>query len=546
MTTVQICDTIRDGSQTVGLNVKAHEKLRVAQAMGKLAISEIFEELAWRNSNDEDVKVYEELPLYDLGNVTPVAFGSTRKVGVNAAEDATITSIIETIKYGIRHAAVFGKCDTLHVTEVLNTTLEDNRDNVVPDSIKTLRAAGLSVFFDAEHYFDGFRRNSDYALSVVTSAARAGAETIVLCDTNGRNTYFGIGEIVRKTKQHLADQGLNVGLGIHTHNDGDLAVANTLEAILNGAVQVQGCIIPIGERAGNANLASVISWMNYGRNDTYFLRRMQEAGMEWPNLHFLALKEVSDFVYMVTGVPPNPSQPFVGRNVGLHTAGVHQDAERKRKGLYTAFDLSEIGNTPGQTVLGLQSGTAHIATIVERFLGYSVPKKDPRILEILKQVKTMSRMGYQIGLLDAEQELLVNLNYGWKPPFSINRWKADSQGQGQVHGSSAELELQVNGDTVKASKNVKQNGPVDAMYMALLDGLETLHPEARNIKVVGFNVSLAEYDGAASSVRVFFEFGTPEMRWACVGVSNNILKAAQEALWKGVNYYFLKAHKPQG
>ena len=537
MTKIEVYDSIRDGSQSPGLDLKAYQKLRIAEAIGRLATpdSPVYEELGWPNSNPEDREVYSSLQMFHLGNVIPTVFGSTTKVGVEASKDDSIKSLIGTKKQGVEIATIFGKSDLLHVQHVLGTSKENNLD-IIKHSVKALRRAGMKVFYDAEHFFDGFKRDPDYALSTLGMAAESGAERLVLCDTNGGCLPFEIREIVQRVRNYLNENRINVPLGIHAHNDSGVAVANSLEAILEGASQVQGCIVPIGERTGNANLASLIALMHYRFGDGEGARLIAKHGLEIPTLNVMALKEVSDFVYTVTGIKSNPWEPFVGDYAPLHTGGVHQDAERKHKGLYSAYDLSEIGNTPRGVVLGLQSGTAHVATAVEQILGKTVEKGHSKIRAIYRQVTDMSAKGYQIGFLRAEQELLICQNFGWRPPFRIRHWDAATRDVDGHTISTAYLELDVDGQTIDKVSSVQDNGPVDAMYVALQEGLKAVRPETGAIEIIGFNVSLAREEGAKSPVRVYFEFGTPEMRWGCVGVGRNILAAAKESLEKGFNY----------
>ncbi|MBI3033627.1 hypothetical protein HYY72_00515 [Candidatus Woesearchaeota archaeon] len=486
-------NSTRDCAQTPELDLQAWQKLRIAQAMGRLATGRdpIFEETGWPNSNAEDLQAYRELPNYELRNVIPVVFGSTRKVGVHALDDLTIISLLQTMAYGVKTAAIFGKSDPEHVRYALGTTLEDNL-GIVQDSVSALKAAEMEVIFDAEHFFDGFNKDPNYAAEVVSMAARAGASTIALCDTNGKNLYFAVGAITREVINRLRTEGFNVPVGIHVHNDGELAVANSLEALLNGASHFQGVINGKGERAGNANLKTLMGWMLYGK----------------------------------------------------HTAGVHQDAENKRKGLYTAFNLSLVGNDGDNIVLGLQSGASHIVVLVEKILGHKPSKKDPRVVSILNMVKSMSSRGYQIGFIDAEQELMVHTAYGWQPPFRINGFRTETNRYDGHTDSTARVNLEVNGTSTELERRVQENGEVNALYSAMIDGVRQVYGKAGDIEVIGFS-SVSKQHGPNATVRTYFEFGMGDLRWGCVGVSTNLVNSAAEALEKGINYALLKADEPQ-
>lgn len=542
---VQFLNSTRDCAQTPELDLQAWQKLRIAQAMGRLATGRdpIFEETGWPNSNAEDLQAYRELPNYELRNVIPVVFGSTRKVGVHALDDLTIISLLQTMAYGVKTAAIFGKSDPEHVRYALGTTLEDNL-GIVQDSVSALKAAEMEVIFDAEHFFDGFNKDPNYAAEVVSMAARAGASTIVLCDTNGKNLYFTVGAITREVINRLRTEGFNVPVGIHVHNDGELAVANSLEALLNGASHFQGVINGKGERAGNANLKTLMGWMLYGRFDPYFVQRMKDAGLEFPDFNYAALAEVSEFAYTVMGLEQPPNDPFVGRHVGKHTAGVHQDAENKRKGLYTAFNLSLVGNDGDNIVLGLQSGASHIVVLVEKILGHKPSKKDPRVVSILNMVKSMSSRGYQIGFIDAEQELMVHTAYGWQPPFRINGFRTETNRYDGHTDSTARVNLEVNGTSTELERRVQENGEVNALYSAMIDGVRQVYGKAGDIEVIGFS-SVSKQHGPNATVRTYFEFGMGDLRWGCVGVSTNLVNSAAEALEKGINYALLKADEPQ-
>jgi len=543
MEQIELYDTVRDGFQSPDLQGKpyAYQKLRIAEGLGMLGTSDapIYEELGWPSSNPEDAQVYEQLHLYNLGNVIPAVFGSTRKVGTTATEDDSTQTLIRTKQFGVNIATIFGKSDPKHVKHALKTTLDDNLE-IIADTVKELKRAGMKVFYDAEHFFDGFKRDPDYALSTLRVAAESGAERLVLCDTNGACLPFEIREIVQQVKNYLRENGINTAIGIHAHDDGGLGVANSLEGILAGASQVHGCVIPIGERTGNANLTSIAGLMHYRLREGAGAMQIAEHGFKVPNLNYTALKALSDFVYTVAEIKPNPREPFVGDYAALHTGGVHQDAENKSKGLYSTFNLKEIGNDPKRVVLGLQSGTSHIVIAVEQILGLKIDKKDPRINAIYREVTDMTAKGYHIGFLQAEQELLICQHFGWQPPFEVKHLNTYSNEADGHTISTAFLELNVAGNTITREKSVQDNGTVDAMYVAMQEGLTSLMPAARDIEVVGFNVSLAKDEGAASPVRVYFELGTPERRWGCVGVARNMQTAAKEALVKGINYYFLR------
>ena len=528
----------RDGDQSCDVNLKPWQKIELALALDRLDCDSLYCEMGWEGSNPVDKQVFKLLKGVQFKHVTPTVFGSTRKAGIRPEQDKSLQSIVQS---GVKVATIFGKSNERHVHYELETTLEENLQ-MVHDSVSFLKSKGLTVFFDAEHFFDGFRRNPAYALSVLSTAAEAGAERLVLCDTNGGTLPNKMPFILGEVNKYLESRGIKTPIGIHCHNDYGNAVSNSVNAPFLGKIaHIQGCINGIGERSGNADLISIIAniMIGYDADDWDYLSRHQ---IEKPNLELSLLKELSDFFYSVTGVRQNPRQPIAGSLADTDGGGVHRNATRKKAGLYRPFDLALVGNSNSTTAFSSQIGSAHILDVAER-LNYPANKNDLRIKAAMEEAKQMSAEGYNIRFLEAEQELLLMRHFGLGFPLSINYWHAATESRNGTIRSKSELCVLVSGRETKRCFEVEGNGPFNAMYTNLQDIVGRHLPSVREISLEGFSVSTVDGvkgKGPASPVRVYAEFRDGIGLWGTVGVSTNILEASLEALVKGFNYYLLR------
>jgi 2-isopropylmalate synthase len=516
---VEIYDTtLRDGSQSPDVNLSIKDKLEIAKALDEFGVDYI--ELGWPSSNNKEMEAFLEAENMDLKNSKIVAFGSTKRKGIPAEHDPNLNAIV---KSRAEVACIFGKSWIEHVSKQLNITVNENLE-AIGESIKFLRKNKLEVFYDAEHYFDGFKDNKEYALKTLEVASNAGAAYLVLCDTNGGTTVEELSRIINETKKFLASRKIKAKLGIHCHNDSGLAVANSLEAVNLGAAMVQGTINGVGERTGNADLCQIIP--------TLALKK----GVRLGNLDLKKLKWISDLVYTLSNIKPNEHQPYVGRFAFSHKAGVHVDALMKGAS-YEHIDPVKIGHKR-RIVLSDLSGKANVIEVLKKF-GIKTDKTDSRVEKMLKGVEELEKKGYNLGEIDAEKFLLKEEFFGNKGKlFWIISWKVTSEFnngeksecvmKGMVNGKEKEVIASVNG------------GPVDASFHALIKLLFDDFHDIKKISLTNYKVMIAEDQGAESSVRVYIELKNGGEEWGCVGVSTNILEASMEAIEKGFRYFLLK------
>jgi 2-isopropylmalate synthase len=412
-----------------------------------------------------------------------------------------------------------GKVWALHVEKVLGVTPSKNL-RMVSDSVSYLCGKGCKVIFDAEHFFDGYKENPSYAMNVVTAALETGAQEIVLCDTRGGSTPTEVYEITKKVKDEISKP-----IGIHAHNDRGLATANSLFALMAGAEHVQGTINGLGERCGNANLIEIIGNLAISYNlDT--------------RLNLSKLTEVSSYVYEISNVRRNNYQPFVGRFAFAHKGGIHGDAVLKWPEAYESFDPTIVGNTRSITVSS-QTGLANIIEKAKEF-GFTLKKSSPEAAKILGKVKEKEAEGYHYENANASLNLLfaralgVDLNY-----FNLLNWRAFVVGEARRVSSESTVKLKVGSHALIAA--AEGNGPVNAFDIALRRALKSQHPEISNIKLFGYRVREINVEkGTAAAVQVFTEFKANGKRWSTIGVSQNILKASEEAIVDGYIYYLYK------
>lgn len=436
------------------------------------------------------------------------AFGSTRRRGVKPGDDPSLNAIINA---DVKVAVIFGKSWTLHVTEVLRVSRKENLD-MVYDSVNYLRSHGLEVIFDAEHFYQGFKEDPDYALSVIRTAEEAGARVIVLADTNGAMMPNEVYEITRRVVGEV-----KVKVGLHMHNDSGCAVANTVMGVLAGARHVQGTINGIGERTGNADLVQVIP------NLVLKLGLRALRGVE----SLRRLREVSRLVYELTGLQPNPYQPYVGDYAFTHKAGVHVDAVLKNPRAYEHVDPELVGNSRRFLVSELSGSSNLVAHLRE--LGVPVDKRDEGVRRALARIKELENRGYSFDLATASAILIAlrELNL-YRGLIRLEYWRVMDEGDRSI------AVVKVNGQ-LEVAEGV---GPVHAVDIALRKALQRVYPELRNVTLVDYRVVLpSEVKNTESLVRVTAEFTDGSRRWRTVGVSTSVVRASVEALVNGLDYY---------
>jgi len=514
---VEVLDTtLRDGSQTANIGFTLKDKIRIALELDELGIDYI--EGGWPGSNPKDKEFFSKIKEISLSRSKVAAFGSTRRKGVNSKEDVSLNSILDS---DVDVAVLFGKSWDLHVKEVIRSSLEENIE-IVYDSISYLKQHGLKVIFDAEHFYQGYKDNQDYALAVLKAAESSGADVIVLADTNGGTTPNDVFQITKKVREAISTK-----LGVHMHNDIGCAVANSLLALTAGASHVQGTINGLGERTGNADLIQILPTVYYklGMNVLKGEESMKK------------LKQVSKLVYELAGINPNPYQPYVGDNAFTHKAGVHVDAVMKVPRAYEHLDPNLVGNKR-KFVISELSGTSNLISYLEN-IGIKIDKKDPRLKRALELIKEKENIGYSFDVAPASALLIVLKALNLYHPFvKVEYWKAIGESNGESIG------------VVKVNSNLEVAegvGPVHALDRALRSALTKVYPEVASIKLTDYRVILpGEVKNTESLVRVTIEFSDGVAVWKTEGVSTNVIEASVIALIDGLDYYLQINKKIKG
>ncbi len=508
--------TLRDGAQAEDVSFSVEDKVRVAQQLDGLGVQ--FIEGGWPGANPKDIEFFRMIKTVPLQTATVVAFGSTRKASNAVQNDPNIKSLLEAETQVI---TLFGKSWSLHVTDALNISLTKNLE-LISDSVAFLRSKDRRLFYDAEHFFDGYKTNPDYALETIRQAVAAGAERVILCDTNGGTMPWEIKAICQVVRRECA-----VPLGIHAHNDCEMAVANSLMAIETGILQVQGTINGIGERCGNANLCSIIPNL--------------ELKMQRPVLgdRLSHLKRVSGFVTEIANLMPNTHQPYVGDSAFAHKGGVHIHAVLKNAATYEHVSPSLVGNRQ-RMLLSDAAGRSGLMEKVEAY-GIKLDKDHAKLQELIEVLKERESQGYQFEAAEGSFELLMRKAMGTHTPsfhllgFRVIVEKKQDQG---AMVSEATVMVQV-GDRVEHAAAAGA-GPVNALDHALRKALEKFYPQLKEVKLLDYKVRVLSADrGTESKVRVLIASGDQTEKWGTVGVSENIMEASWQALADSIEYKLL-------
>ena len=509
--------TLRDGAQAEDVSFSADDKVLVARKLDELGVHYI--EGGWPGANPKDIEFFRIIKTVPLKHAAVVAFGSTRKADNPVQKDPNIRALLAAETDTI---TLFGKSWKLHVTEALGISLSKNLE-IIGDSIAHLRSRGRRVFYDAEHFFDGYKTDPDYALQTLRAATEAGAERVILCDTNGGTMPWEIRDICTVVKQECP-----VPLGIHAHNDTEMAVANSLVAIEAGIVQVQGTINGIGERCGNANLCSILPDLEL---------KMKRPGLG--NRRLAHLREVSNFVAEIANLVPNKHQPYVGDSAFAHKGGVHIDAVQKNPATYEHVMPELVGNRQRMLVSDY-AGRSGLLEKVEAY-GIRLSKDNPKLQELLATLKQLESQGYQFEGAEGSFELLMRKAVGkHKPSFELLGFRVNvEQRQGDTAPISEATVMVKVGDAVEHTAAVGA-GPVNALDHALRKALEKFYPQLKEVKLLDYKVRvLTASHGTASKVRVLIESGDHKEKWGTVGVSENIMEASWQALADSIEYKLL-------
>jgi 2-isopropylmalate synthase len=506
---VEVYDTtLRDGAQTTGVAFSLNDKLKITKKLDGVAD---YIEGGWPGSNPKDLEYFKAVRGLKLGSRV-AAFGSTMKVGLSPEEDRNLATLLEAADV----ATIFGKSWVLHVRDVLKTTPKENL-RLIRESVNYLKRSGKAVIYDAEHFFDGHAADRAYAMKTLEAAERADA--IVLCDTNGGRLPSEVFEVVKKVKARIRKP-----IGIHAHNDSGCAVANTLMAVKAGATHVQGTINGLGERAGNADLTSVLPGLKF------------KMGARFGSLR--KLTEISSYVYEIASLRPDPYRPYVGSFAFSHKGGIHVDAMLKNKRSYEHVDPGDVGNKRVVFVSD-QSGKASIVAKAGEF-GIRLQKSDPSVDEILRTVKAHESEGYQFENADASLYLLMLEKLGkCRSLFDIAAWTSITHSDGERITADGTVMLKVGEKVIHTAS--QGNGPVNALDLAMRKALREVYPKAEEMKLTGFRVKeIDAEEGTAAKVRVFIDFADGGESWTTVGVSTNLLEASKRALLDGYRYFLLR------
>ncbi len=520
---VDIFDTIlRDGSQQEGLSLTVDDKLRVAEQLDLLGVT--FIEGGWPGANPKDVEFFARAKKeLDLATATLVAFGSTRRAGVKPETDTVLANLIDA---GAPVACIVAKSWDRHVAEALRTSL-DEAVAMVADSVRYLREHDLRVFLDAEHFFDGYRRNPDFALRVLAAAEEAGAEALVLCDTNGGSLPDDVGQAVADVRARTSAQ-----LGIHCHNDAGCAVANSLVAVQAGVTQVQGCINGYGERAGNTDLSAAIPNLSLKLN----IRTIPAERLE-------RLTPVAHHIAELVNIAPNAQQPYVGNSVFAHKGGLHASAVARSADLYEHVVPNLVGNGT-RVVVSEMAGRSTLAMKADE-LGLEL---DGEVIgRVLDELKRLEHEGYHFEVADGSLELLLRRASGWVADFfTVESFRVITD-HASPHGldalgvtTEATVKVHVGSDRIVAT--AEGNGPVNALDGALRGAIGTKFPALDHIHLTDYRVRVLDTGrGTGAVTRVLVDTTDGERTWTTIGVSENIIEASWQALYDSIVFGLLHA-----
>jgi 2-isopropylmalate synthase len=506
--------TLRDGTQGEGFQLSGLDKLRIAKRLDEFGIDYI--EGGWPGSNPKDIEFFREAAKLDLGHAKLAAFGSTRRAGVAVDEDPQVRLLIEAETPVV---TIFGKSWDLHVTEVLKTTVEENRA-MIRDTVAHLKANGREVVYDAEHFFDGYKASPEHALGTLEAAADGGADVLVLCDTNGGTLPEEIARICAEVRQRLG----STPLGIHTHNDCELGVANALAAVQAGAIQVQGTINGYGERTGNCNLTSVIPILQL------------KLGLEVaPRLE--SLKSLSFFVDDISNNPHFARAPFVGRTAFAHKGGMHVNAVQKLARSYEHIEPGKVGNTQ-QILVSELSGQANIL-VKARQMGVELDQGSDDAKAVLARIKELENEGYSFEAAGGSLELLILRQTNcYRKPFSLKEFHTSYRlyrdGHQPVCEATVKLYVGERGEYTVA----EGHGVVNALDRALRKALREFYPEIDEVNLLDYKVRIISgEDATAAKTRVLVVSGDGERTWGTVGVSENVIEASWIAITDGIDLF---------
>lgn len=517
---VDIYDTtLRDGSQQEGLSLTVDDKLRVAEQLDHLGVAYI--EGGWPGANPKDDEFFARAPKdLSLETATLVAFGSTRRPGGSAAGDPTLRQLLSA---GTTAVCLVAKAWDLHVTDALRTTLDEAKAMAF-ESVDLLRQEGLEVFFDAEHFFDGYRSNPEFSLGVLRAAEEAGARTLVLCDTNGGSLPHEVAEAVALVRERFSAE-----IGLHFHNDSGCAVANTLAGVRAGATHVQGCVNGYGERTGNADLSCAIPDLS-----------LKMGVRTIPGEHLARLTAVSHHVAELVNVAPHPQQPYVGTSAFTHKAGLHTSAMARRPGAYEHIVPDLVGNGTRFVV----SELAGRSTLSLKAAELGLDLDGPALGQVLEHLKQLEHRGYHFETADGSLELLMREAGGFRQEFfrlESFRVITERRGHGPDAGTMTEATVKVHVGEERVVATAEGNGPVNALDAALRQAISPHFEALAHLRLSDYRVRVLDTSkGTGAVTRVLLDTTDGDRTWSTIGVSDNIIEASWQALMDSIVYGLLR------
>lgn len=510
--------TLRDGAQSEDISFSVEDKLRITEKLDELGVH--FIEGGIPGSNPKDIAYFREARKLRLKKARISAFGSTRKKGIKASRDANLRTLVESSTEVI---TIFGKTWDFHVIEALRAELPENLDMIF-DSLRFLKKHADIVIFDAEHFFDGYKNNPQYAIKCLKSAQEAGADRIVLCDTNGGTLPEDVQRIVKAVKKEIA-----APIGIHAHNDSECAVANTVVAIQSGAMHFQGTMNGFGERCGNANLCSAIPNLQLKLG----YRCITDSELK-------KLRDISRYVNEIANLRHFKRQPFVGDSAFAHKGGMHVSAIRRRAETYEHIRPDLVGNMQ-RVLISDYAGQSNVLRKAEEF-GLRIEKDSPKLGNIINTLKELEHAGFQFEGAEGSFELLMKKALGLhKSFFQLIGFRVIVEKRSQKEECLSEATIMVKVEDRIEHTAATGNGPVNALDNALRKALEKFYPTLRDVKLHDYKVRvLTAGRGTSAKVRVLIESGDKSFRWGTVGVSENIIEASWQALVDGIDYKLLR------
>lgn len=509
--------TLRDGAQSVGISYSLHDKVRIARELDRLKIDYI--EGGWPGSNPKDDLFFEEIKHHELKHARIAAFGSTRKPGLAYEQDELLAALAGS---GASIVTIVAKTWDFQVTAALNIELDKNIE-LIYGTVAYLKDKGLEVFLDAEHFFDGYRANPSYAMESLGAAERAGADMLVLCDTNG-------GTMVKEVEEITGDvvKAMKTGIGVHFHNDSGVAVANSIVAVHAGAVSVQGTMNGYGERCGNCDLTALIPGL--------VLKLGYECSTSDSLVH---LTEASRLISEIANLAHNERAPYVGDNAFAHKGGIHVSALNKDTRTYEHIEPELVGNHR-KVLISELAGRSNVE-FKAREMGINMPSDARLSKEILKKIKCMEDKGYQFEAAEGSFELIIRRSTREYTPFFILRGFRVITEKTENNAMVCEATIKVEVDNIIEHTAANGDGPVDALDNALRKALEKFYPEIKEIQLTDYKVRvLNEKKGTGAAVRVLIDQKRAAQHWGTVGVSENIIEASWQALVDGIEYMLLK------